>query len=57
MFTSIDKALVAALMAAVFLLNEFGGIEVGVSQETVTAIVGALTPVLVYFMPNKKPAR
>ena len=56
MFTSIDKALVAALMAAIFMLNQFGGIDLGVSEETVTAIVGALTPVLVYFIPNKKRA-
>ncbi len=57
MFTSIDKALAAALMAAIFLLNEFGGIDVGVSEATVTAVVGALTPVLVYLIPNKKQAR
>lgn len=57
MFTSIDKALAAALMAAIFLLNQFGGIDVGVSEATVTAVVGALTPVLVYLIPNKKQAR
>ncbi len=57
MFTSIDKALVATLMAAIFLLNQFGGIDVGVSEATVTAVVGALTPVLVYLIPNKKQAR
>jgi hypothetical protein len=56
MFTSIDKALVATLMAAIFLLNQFGGIDLGVSEETVAAIVGALTPVLVYFIPNRTGA-
>ncbi len=44
-------------MAAIFLLNQFGGIDLGISEETVTAIVGALTPMLVYFIPNKKQAR
>lgn len=57
MFTSIDKALAAALMAAIFMLNHFGGIDLGVGEEMITAIVAALTPVLVYLVPNKKQAR
>ena len=56
MFTSIDKALVAIVMAAFFMLNEFGGIDIGLSEETVTAIIAAATPILVYFVPNGRPA-
>ena len=56
MFTSIDKALVAIVMAAFFMLNEFGGIEIGLSEETVTAIIAAATPILVYFVPNRRAA-
>ena len=54
MFTTIDKALAAIVLAAIFLLNEFGGIDIGLSEETVTAIIAAATPILVYFIPNKR---
>ncbi len=54
MFTTIDKALAAIVMAAIFLLNEFGGIDIGLSEETVTAVIAAATPILVYLIPNKR---
>lgn len=53
MFTSIDKALAAIVMAALFLLNAFAGINLGISEETVGAIIAAATPVLVYLIPNR----
>lgn len=53
MFTSIDKALVALVMGVLFLLNTFAGIDLGVSEETVTAIIAAATPLLVWLIPNK----
>ena len=53
MFTSIDKALVAIVMAGLFLLNQFAGIEIGLSEATVAAIVAAATPILVYLVPNR----
>ena len=53
MFTSIDKALTAVVMAALYLLNTFGGIDIGLSEETVSAIFAALTPLLVWLVPNK----
>lgn len=57
MFTSIDKALVAMVMAVIFLINYFFGINLGwVTQDTVAAIVGALTPLLVWAVPNKPKA-
>lgn len=56
MFTSIDKALVALVMGALYLLNSFGGIDFGISEEAVTGLIGVLTPILVWLIPNKKPA-
>lgn len=57
MFTSIDKALTALIMAAIFLLNYFFGFSLGwVTADTIAAIVAALTPLLVWAVPNKKPA-
>lgn len=53
MFTSIDKALVAALMGLIYIANHFG-LNIGVSEATVSLIVGVLTPVLVHLMPNKR---
>lgn len=54
MFTSIDKALVAMVMGVLYILNTFFGLNVGwISQETVTTIIGLLTPVLVWAIPNK----
>jgi hypothetical protein len=54
MFTSIDKALVALVMAVLFMLNYFFGLSVPfLSQDTVTTAIGLLTPILVYFVPNK----
>jgi hypothetical protein len=58
MFTTIDKALAAIVMAGLFLLNEFVGIDLGLGEETVAGIIAALTPILVYFIPNKSgPAK
>jgi hypothetical protein len=54
MFTSVDKALVALVMAILFMLNYFFGISVPfLSQDTVTTAISLLTPILVYFVPNK----
>ena len=54
MFTSIDKALVAMVMGILFILNTFFGINVSwISQETVATIIGLITPVLVWAIPNK----
>lgn len=57
MFTSMDKALVALIMSAVFLLNFFFGINLGaINQDTVATIVSLLTPILVWAIPNKPTA-
>jgi len=58
MFTSVDKALVALVMAIIWLINFFFGYNLSwISQDTVATIVGLLTPILVWAVPNKaKPA-
>lgn len=54
MFTSLDKALVALVMAALYLLNNLFGVNIGVDEGLVNSIIVALTPVLVWFFPNKR---
>lgn len=57
MFTSIDKALVAAVMGVLFILQTYTGISLPwATPETVSTIIGLLTPVLVWAIPNKKLA-
>ena len=57
MFTSIDKALVAAIMGILFIVQYFTGFSTSwISADTVVTIVGLITPVLVWAIPNKKPA-
>jgi hypothetical protein len=57
MFTSIDKALVALVMGLLFIVQQFAGINLSwISQETVTTVIGLLTPVLVWAIPNKTKA-
>lgn len=53
MFTSADKAIVALIMAVIYLANAFAGIEIGIPAETVATIVPVLTPLLVWLVPNR----
>jgi TRAP-type C4-dicarboxylate transport system permease large subunit len=53
MFTSIDKALVALIMAVLWLVNYFTGYTSGVTEQTIAGLVGVLTPILVWLVPNK----
>ena len=53
MFTSLDKALVALIMAVVYFLNTFFGVSLGIDPATLSTIVVAITPILVYLLPNK----
>ena len=57
MFTSVDKALAAIVMAALFLLNEFAGIRIGLNEQTLGAVLSAATPILVYLIPNRGKTR
>lgn len=57
MFTTIDKALVALIMGALFIIQTYTGFSTSwISQETVATIVGLITPVLVWAIPNKPAA-
>lgn len=54
MFTSIDKALVAAVMGILFIFQTYSGVSVAwLTPETVSTIIGLVTPVLVWAIPNK----
>lgn len=54
MFTSVDKALIALIMAVIYLIHNFTGFTVPfLDQATVTTIIGLLMPILVYVIPNK----
>lgn len=57
MFTSIDKALVAMVMGILFIVQTYFGMNTSwISQETVATIIGLITPVLVWAIPNKPAA-
>lgn len=53
MFTSIDKALVALIMAFIFLVNNFTGFHFAVDESTANAVASIFTPILVWLIPNK----
>jgi len=54
MFTSIDKAIVAFIMAGMFLASEFAGVSLGFTEAQVQSVVAILTPVLVWLIPNRQ---
>lgn len=55
MFTSIDKALVAAIMGILFIVQTYTGFNLSwISADTIATLVGLLLPVLVWAVPNKK---
>jgi hypothetical protein len=51
MYTTFDKTIVGLIMAVVAVANYFG-FHFGLSQDTVSGLVGVLTPIFVYFIPN-----
>lgn len=55
MFTSIDKALIALVMGLLFIIQTYAGVNLSwISADTVATIIGLITPVLVWAIPNKK---
>jgi len=48
-----NKAIVAAIMGVIQLLNIWFDIPL-VDETQVAAVVGLLTPIVVYLIPNKK---
>lgn len=55
MFTSIDKALVALMMGVVFILQNYFGITLGLTETMAQSIAGAIGALLVWAVPNKTP--
>jgi len=54
MFTSIDKALVAIIMGVAYIANSAFGVDFGLEQSTVSMVIGGLTPILVWLIPNRE---
>lgn len=54
MNTSYNKAIVALIMAVIMLVNTWKPNLIPIDEVTVNTIVGLLTPLLVYLVPNKK---
>jgi hypothetical protein len=48
-----NKAIVAAVMAAIGIANTFFNAGLVIEPETVNTVVALLTPLLVYIIPNK----
>lgn len=53
MFTSIDKALIALVMAALYFVQKFTGMTFGIGEDAIASIIAVITPLLVYLIPNK----
>jgi hypothetical protein len=53
MFTSFDKALVAVVMGLLSISKIVFGWNIGLSEEAVLGIIAAVTPILVWLVPNK----
>jgi len=54
MFTTIDKALTALVMGLLFIIQTYTGVSLGwLTPDTVATIIGLITPVLVWAVPNK----
>lgn len=48
-----NKALVAIVMGVIAIANNIWPGSIGIQDTTVNIIVGAVTPILVYLIPNK----
>lgn len=51
MYTALDKAIVALIMAIIGIIGVFWK-PMNVSPEAVTTIVSLITTILVYYVPN-----
>lgn len=56
MLSSFDKAMVPIAISLVTWLNQKYGFHFDVSPENMTAFIGGLSAIIVYFVPNKGPA-
>ena len=61
MFTAIDKALVAAIMGILSIVNLLWGVDLlgwGVhTEQTIGTIIAVLLPILVWLVPNAGAGR
>jgi hypothetical protein len=53
-YTSIDKALAGLVLAVVYLLNNLFGANINIDVGLVNNIIVAITPFVVWLIPNKK---
>lgn len=53
MLTSIDKALVAAIMAVLTVAEQVWGFSLGLTEEWWTMLIAVVSPILVWFIPNR----
>jgi len=53
MITSVDKFLVALIGSVIFFLQNVIGMNLIIPPDLINGLVMVLTPVIVYFMPNK----
>jgi len=53
MLTAFDKAIIPLLAALIAYGNQKFGLQLNASPEALTVLVGALTSIIVYFIPNK----
>jgi len=56
MLTTFDKAAIPILVALLTWLNQKYGFHFDTSPETLTAFIGAVSSIIVYFVPNKASA-
>lgn len=54
MISSIDKAVAAAIMSIISIIALAGGLTDQLTEEWVAGIVAALTPVIVWLIPNRR---
>lgn len=53
MFTSLDKAIAAAIMAAAYIVYSLTGIDIGISEATAGSFAMVISTALVWLVPNK----
>lgn len=57
MISAIDKALVPIAVSVVTWANQRYGFHLDADPATLAVFVGALSSIIVYFVPNKAPAQ
>ena len=58
MFTTIDKALVAAVLAILSIVNLLWGVDLfgPHTEEVVGTVIAVAIPIFVWFFPNRSPS-